>query len=75
MIPFGGFKEDAVTLAFQLYQKQSTDLQTYLIDLGASAQVGLNAKGPSRFSGDGVHPLRPDTVSLEQCSLQQLCKP
>lgn len=36
VVPFGGFKESALTEAFTTYQQKYNDKQTYLIDLGYS---------------------------------------
>jgi len=57
VIPFGRFMADAITSAFQDYQKNEDDQYIFLLDLGTEGAIGLDRWGPSLYSSDGIHPL------------------
>jgi lysophospholipase L1-like esterase len=58
LVPFGGFYRSTITTVVNSYLLSSLDQNTYLIDLGADAQVGVDGftTGANQYSTDGVHP-------------------
>jgi lysophospholipase L1-like esterase len=60
VVEFDGYERDAVTAGFNAYQSASRDPNAFLIDLGPSAQVGIDSggfvSGGTSTSYDGVHP-------------------
>jgi len=57
-IPYGGFLRESITAGYGTYQERTPDKLTYLIDLGAEAEIGLNACGQATKEAiDCVHPL------------------
>jgi len=58
VVPFGGFKEAALTEVYTTYQQKYNDQQTYFVDLGAPGQEGLTSfvNGGTWQSEDGIHP-------------------
>lgn len=57
LVPFGGFYRSTITSVVNSYLASSLDQNTYLIDLGADAQVGVDGftTGANAYSTDGVH--------------------
>jgi lysophospholipase L1-like esterase len=59
VVEFGGYARDEVSRGFEDYQAAAHDENAHLIDLGAAAEVGLDAgfvKGGTAQSYDGPHP-------------------
>jgi lysophospholipase L1-like esterase len=60
VVEFDGYERDAVTAGFNAYQTANPDVNAFLIDLGPSAQVGIDSggfvPGGTSTSYDGVHP-------------------
>src|SRR5579884_86726 len=58
VVEFGGYDRDALTQAINAYCAPTGDTNTYLIDLGPSADTGLggHVSGGTAQSYDGVHP-------------------
>jgi len=57
VIPFGRFKVDAISSAYEDYQTNQNDPNTFLLDLGLEAAIGVSKWGQSLYSSDGIHPL------------------
>ena len=55
-VPFGQFCEEALVKAFNDYQAGKADPLTHLIQMGAQGSAGLQGKGASFVSVDGIHP-------------------
>lgn len=67
VVPFGGWERDGVAQGFNAYQEGAHDRNAYLIDLGPSAQVGLDGgfvQGGTATSYDGVHPTAARSAEL-----------
>ena len=55
-VPFGQFCEEALAKAFNDYQAGKADPLAHLIQMGAQGSAGLQGKGASFASVDGIHP-------------------
>ena len=58
VVAFGGWERDDVAQGLKAYQSATPDANSYLIDVGPSAETGLTGfvKGGTDQSYDGVHP-------------------